>query len=226
MQQIIKKVMIALVVISLLYFLYQWTPLSKFLSLPYIQAQGLRFKALVEQKYLLAAMAYILLFAGTIALALPTSILLTLLGGYLFGTIYGTIYAMLGVTAGVVIAFLIMRFFLQRSLHQVHKEKLEHFQQSIAAYGVSYILILHFSAVLPYFVINAFAILSGISLRTVVWTTMVGFLPQAIVYAMAGKELGSIKKINDLFSWQLMLACFLLMCLAMVPMLIKKLKKQ
>ena len=221
----LKKLGIFAGIILGLWVLYRFTPLYEYFALDYIKERSLYFKQFVNDHYLLSVGIYMLVFISTIALSVPSSIILTLLGGYLFGIWHTSIISTISVTVGVTIAYIVYKYLLQDTLAQTYKDRAEQFEKQMREHGASYLLMLNFSTVFPYFVINAFAALSRVSVWTVVWTTAIGFIPQAFVYAYAGQGLGSIKKVNDIFSTNVIIAFVLLILLALVPMLIKRFKK-
>jgi len=179
----------------------------------------------VAQYYIWSVLSYILFFAATIAASIPSSIVLTLLGGYLFGAIAGAGYATCAVTLGVGIAYLIYRRLLVSSKSSTYQDAAQRFEQAMKEQGRSYLLVLHFSAVLPYFVINSLAALARVPVWTVVWTAAVGFLPQGLIYAFAGKELGSITTVNDIFTTPVVVAFLLLLVLAFIPIIVRRYKQ-
>ena len=209
-----------------LWLLYRFTPLYDYITLAYMQEQSNYFKGFVEQHYWLTVAIYMLLFIVTIASSVPSSIILTLLGGYLFGALAGAFYATGSVAIGVTIAYSVFRLFLQDTLRQIYKKRADRFEQLMKEEGASYLLMLNFSAIFPYCIINALAAIARVPIVTVIWTTVVGFLPQGIVYAYAGKELGAIEKVQDIFSREVIFAFILLILLACIPIVIKRYKKQ
>src|ERR1700726_3388631 len=56
-----------------------------------------------------AALAFILAYAGLVALSVPGAALFTLAGGFLFGPWLGTAYALIGATSGATLVFLAVR---------------------------------------------------------------------------------------------------------------------
>ena len=110
-------------------------------------------------------------------------------------------------------------------MSELYAARVVKFRQALQEYGMSYLLMLHFSAVFPYFIINSVALFAEVPLKTILWTTVVGFFPQAFVYAFAGKKLGSIRSVGDVFSPTVVLAFLLLILLACIPILLKKYKK-
>ncbi len=223
---VIKKIAYFGLFFVVFWLLEYYTPIGHYFSLAYIQEKSVYFKQLVEQNYSLAVLLYLGIFISTVAFSLPTSIVLSLLGGYIFGTWFGALYSTISVTVGASIAYLSYRLFFSDMLHQMYAERAKKFEQTMKESGVSYLLMLHFSTVVPYFVINAVAALSRVPFFTVMWTVAVGFLPQAFVYAFAGKELAEIKQVSDIFSTEVTIAFILLILLACIPILLKKYQKK
>ncbi len=220
-----KKILLAIGIVAIAWGLYSFTPLHDYLALSSLQERSDSFKLFVDQHYWLSIVIYMALFTLTIALSLPTSIVLTLLGGYLFGAVQGALCATISVTLGVLVAYSFFRLFLQNLLRDLYKAQAEQFEIAMKKDGISYLLMLHFSAVLPYFIINAFAALARIPVLTVIAATCIGFLPQGIIFAYAGKEFSHIAHVNDIFSWKIILVFALLMVAASVPMAINRYKK-
>ena len=205
--------------------IYTYTPVGRYFSLGYVQEQSGHYKSFVDTHYYMVVLCYMAVFILTVALSMPSSIILTLLGGSLFGTLAGATYAIISVVIGVTIACEVYRRFFFKSIGELYAERIAKFREALREYGVSYLLMLHFSAVFPYFIINSVALFAEVPLRTILWTTMVGFFPQAFVYAFAGKKLGSIRSVSDIFSPTVVLAFVLLILLACIPILLKKYKK-
>ncbi len=198
---------------------------GKYVTLERFKEHSHYLKQLVTQHYLQAVLIYLVIYAVIIACSLPAVPLLTIAGGFLFGAIPGAIYANIGATVGATIAFLLFRYFFRRFARDRYGARLERFKQQITKYGATYLLILHFITIFPYFVINTLAALTDISIWTFIWTTIVGFIPLSFVYTFAGEQLGCIKSIRDVFSPSMAVAFILLVLLSLLPIIIKRFKR-
>jgi uncharacterized membrane protein YdjX (TVP38/TMEM64 family) len=223
--ELIKKILLFIACAVGTWLLYEFTPLKHYFSLGYVKEQSDHYKSLLESHYYTVVLCYMAVFIATVALSMPSSIILTLLGGSLFGTVAGALYAIISVVIGVTCACLVYKRFFFKSLGELYVDRIAKFRVALKEYGVSYLLMLHFSAIFPYFIINSLALFADVPLRTIIWTTFVGFFPQAFVYAFAGKELASIRSVRDIFSPAVVLAFALLILLACIPILFKKFKK-
>lgn len=201
---------------------YSW--LSKYVTLEQIKAHSLAFKSFVDVHYGWSILIYSGIYALTIAIGIPGVAPLSLLGGFLFGVLLGTIYGAIGATIGSLVAFCIVRYILRDWVHRRYGHQLKRFNAQMRKYGANYLLMVHYASVIPFFFINSLAALADINFWTFTWTTVAGFIPLALIYSYAGRELGTIQSIKDILSPPLMAAFGLLIFLAFLPILIKHFK--
>lgn len=211
---------VALILAAIYYF-----DVKSYFSLLALQDRMQQLYYFVQLRYVESVVAYIVAFAAIMACAVPAMPVLTVTGGYLFGAGFGLLYAMIGCLVGATISFLAVRYIIRGTVHQRYGLQLERFKEKLHEQGVcSYLLMLQFITVVPFFVINTLAALADVSFFTFFWTTAVGSLPMVFVYALAGKQLGTLNSINDLFSPSVVLMIALLVCLSLMPILVKRLR--
>jgi len=199
--------------------------IQQYINLSSLKANRVYLQHVVQANYFLAVLIYIAIYIAVVAFLIPIAALCTIAGGFLFGTFWGAVYANVGATTGAIVAFLLVRHSIGKSFQERYKDRLNKFNKSVHEQGVMYLILIHFIAVIPFFVINVLAGLTKISLWTFTWTTSVGIFPGALVYAFAGQQLNTIKSIRDIFSLPLILAFLLLALLAVLPMWIRRYKK-
>lgn len=216
---------LSIIVIALVLTL-KFTPVGSYLTLSQIQRNMVCFKQYVEQNYIISALTYTSILVVMAAVSVPVIVFYVLLGGFLFGTIAGALYSVIGATLGATISFLIFRYALHDTLKKKYAHGLASFHEKMKDHGTSYILVLHYLSVVPFFVINSFAALSPITLKQFIGITIMGCLPLFFVYAFAGRELGTIHSTKDIFSPEVIAACALLIGLALLPIVIKKLRNK
>ena len=84
----------------------------------------------------------------------------------------------------------------------------------------------------PFWLVNLAPAFLGVPLRTFVWTTFVGIIPGSFVFAQAGTGLGAILDSNQefsihaIFNWQVKIALIALGIFALLPILIKKIRRK
>jgi uncharacterized membrane protein YdjX (TVP38/TMEM64 family) len=195
--------------------------LGRYLTLESLQMKSRYLKSMVDQHYTSAVIVYCVTVMFLVALSLPVVAVFALLGGYLFGAVHGGLYVATAATLGGLGAFVVFRNAFANALKQKYSTKFERFNERITTYGVQYILILHYSMLMPFFVMNTLAALSNISLAKYIWITLLGLLPPCMVFAFAGRQFGQIATLRDAFSINVVMAMSLLILLALIPLIIR-----
>ena len=138
-----------------------------------------------------AALAFILTYAGLVALSFPGAELLTIAGGFLFGRWLGTAYAVIGATAGATIMFLAARAGLA-GLAARAGPWVRRFETGFRKDALSYLLVLRLVPLFPFWLVNLVAGAIGMRLWVYVLGTFIGIIPGAFVYASLGSGLGAL----------------------------------
>lgn len=214
---------ILLLLLIVLYIVYQYF-FAHYVTLENIRQHCGILCDFAARYYIASVLVYIIIYAALVASSLPVVAPLTILGGFLFGTFWAIVYATIAATMGAIISFLLFRSASKVAIPEKYEAQLAKFSKGLEEYGAFYLLIIHFMFVVPFFVINALAAFAKVSLWRFIWTTAVGFLPCAIVYAFAGKQLMVIRSAGDIFSWKIIVALMLLIGVMLLPILLKKRK--
>jgi uncharacterized membrane protein YdjX (TVP38/TMEM64 family) len=147
--------------------------------------------SLVQRWGFVAALLYIAVYAGLVALSVPGAAILTIAGGFLFGTWLGTLCAILGATLGATGVFLATRAGLgglaRRAGPLVGK-----LEAGFRADAFSYLLVLRLVFIFPFWLVNLVPALVGVRLSTFILATFLGIIPGAFVYASLGSGLGNV----------------------------------
>ena len=198
--------------------------LARFFSLTTLQSNATLLSTFSRDYYLLSILAFVTVFSSIIIFSIPVTGPFTLLGGFLFGMLRGALFSTVGAIVGATLSFFIFRRGLSDFVQQKYGDKLKTFKRNIKHHGGSYLLMLQFSTVVPYGVINMLAALSGVPLWTFLWTTALGFMPYALIYTFAGSRFTTITSVGDIFSPSVIAAFVLLMLLSIVPLIVRRLR--
>jgi uncharacterized membrane protein YdjX (TVP38/TMEM64 family) len=210
----------ALIILALCFLVYFYA--GHYFSLGALQQKSLYLRESVSVHYTAVLTLYTLLYTLSIVVGIPGIGPFTLLGGFLFGAIPALLASLVAITVGITSSFLIMRYFFAQTLGQKFAQKKVKFAERMQRYGPTYLITLNLLTIVPFFVINSLAVLSGVSVWTTVWTSIVGSIPMLIVYACAGKQFAEISSMRDLFSPQLIAAFIILILLSLIPLAIKR----
>ena len=145
-----------------------------------------------DANYLVAALVYIAIYAVATAFSFPGGLALTLTGGFLFGTILGGAFAVLGAGLGAIAIFLIVKAGLGDALRERAGPFIKKAEAGFQANEVSFLLIMRLVPAIPFFAANIVPAFLGAKTFTYIWTTFLGIIPGAVVYASVGAGLGAV----------------------------------
>lgn len=182
-----------------------------------------------DQNWLLAALAFMVVYMLVVAFSVPGAVWLTLVGGLLFGTIFGSIFVVTAATLGATAVFLAARTALGDSLRQRASGWMSRMEDGFREGEVSYLLIMRLVPVVPFFVANLAPAFLGARTFTFLWTTLLGIIPGTVVYISIGAGLGTqlaageAPDLGVIFEWHILGPLLGLAALASLPILLKKL---
>jgi uncharacterized membrane protein YdjX (TVP38/TMEM64 family) len=218
-----KQIIIALCIFALI-ILIRFSGLHELLTFEMLRQYRDQLLLITAQHYIISVGIFILLYIAVVALSIPGAIVLSLAAGFLFG-FWGIIYVNIGATIGAIAAFLVARYLIGDWLQKRYAEKFASFNKEIAENGHNYLLTLRLIPVFPFFLVNIFAGITKTPLVTYTWTTMTGIAPASFVFIYAGRQLGLIDKPDDILTWQILLVFVFFGLLTLIPVFLKKLKK-
>lgn len=217
---IVGLVLVALIVIAYL------LGLADYITLEQLKIHRIAFKQFVDTHYISSVFIFVSVYIIAIALCFPSASLITIAGGFLFGASLGTVYSVTGATIGALLSFTLVRYFFAKAMQRRYAQQMRTFSDMLAQDGISFLLFVRLVAIFPFFLINILISLTHIPLRTFAWTTALGIIPGTFVYAFAGKQLNTLKSVKDILSPQILLAFVLLGLLALLPVIIKRVRKR
>jgi uncharacterized membrane protein YdjX (TVP38/TMEM64 family) len=194
---------------ALILFVMIFTDFGDKLSLSRIQKGASALKEHVENHYVPAVLVFVLTYVA-VNLWFPAAAVLTLLAGFLYGTILGTIYVDAATTLGAVIAFGVSRNVAGKWIQHRWNQQLQGFNRAISRYGDEYLLLVRIIPVMPYFLVNFLAGLTKVRPIAFAWTTALGSLPGILIYCYAGRQLLTIKSMDHVLTFEVIIAFILL----------------
>ncbi len=216
------------------------------ISLEALVRHRMAIDAFVSEHRVLAVLAYIALYIAAVALSLPGAVFLTVTGGFLFGLAVGASAAVIGATIGATLIFLVARTALGEPLLRRAGPRATQLAQGFRDDAFSYLLFLRLVPAFPFFLVNLVPAFAGVRLAPFVAATALGVIPGALVYAFAGTGLDSVIAAQknaygdclaagrsdcqlsfdakDVLTPQLLGALIALGLLALVPVVVKRLR--
>jgi uncharacterized membrane protein YdjX (TVP38/TMEM64 family) len=166
--------------------------LTQYLSLDTLRQHRRVLTELVSLHPVLAACAYMLVYAASTALSLPGGLVLTLAGGFLFGAALGAGLTVFAATCGAVLVFLFARSMAGDKGLERFGPKAAALAQNIQRNAWSYLLVLRLVPAFPFFLVNLVPAFAGVNLKTFGLTTFFGIIPGTAVIALSGAGLGKV----------------------------------
>jgi uncharacterized membrane protein YdjX (TVP38/TMEM64 family) len=204
--------------------LVRFSPIGTLLTFENLKKHREEFLALVQGHYLQSVAAFIAGYIVFTALSVPGAVILTLAGGFLFGPLWATIYIDIGATTGATFSFLIARYLLGSRLQEKYRNQLSTFNKEMGKNGPRYLLTLRLIPVFPFFLINFLSGLTNVTAETFIWTTALGIIPATIIFAYAGRQVGTINAVSEVLSARVIIALSVLGALALFPAVYNRIK--
>ncbi|MEM7544189.1 MAG: TVP38/TMEM64 family protein [Pseudomonadota bacterium] len=181
-----------------------------------------------DANYAVAALTFMAIYALATAFSFPGGLALTLTGGFLFGTWFGGTFAVTGATIGAIAIFLAAKTGLGDALRSRAGGWVKKAEAGFRENEISFLLIMRLVPAIPFFAANIVPAFLGASTINYAWTTFVGIIPGALVYASVGAGLGAVFAAGEdpnfglIFEPQVLGPLLGLAALSALPIVIKK----
>jgi uncharacterized membrane protein YdjX (TVP38/TMEM64 family) len=179
-----------------------------------------------EAHFVAALVIGFFVYAGAVAFSLPGGLILSLSMGFVFGRWVGTVLVVLAATVGATIVFLAARYIFADAARKRLGALGEKINAGFTENAFSYMLFLRLVPAFPFFLVNLAPAFTSIPLRTFVLATFIGIIPGTFVFVNLGETLGRIDSLQGLVSVETLGAFALLGLLALVPIIVKKMKSK
>lgn len=216
------------------------------LSLETLVRHRMAIDAFMAHHMVAALGAFIAIYIVVVALSIPGALFLTITGGILFGTLIGGAASVTGATIGATLIFLVARSACGENIIRRAGPLACKLAAGFRADAFSYLLFLRLVPAFPFFLVNLVPAVAGVKLRTFTAATAIGIVPATFVFAFFGSGLDSVLAaqegpyraclasgrsecpihfdIGAIVTPQLLAAFAALGALALIPVVIKRLK--
>jgi uncharacterized membrane protein YdjX (TVP38/TMEM64 family) len=160
------------------------------LSLETLRAHRQEIVGFVSDNRALSALCFVAAYVTVVALSLPSALLLTLTGGFLFGAALGSLLTVIGATLGATLLFIFARTMMGEDALAYFGTRGAKLARAIRANAWTYLLVLRLLPLFPFFLVNVIPALAGVRLRTFVATTFIGIFPATFLFSLSGAGLG------------------------------------
>jgi uncharacterized membrane protein YdjX (TVP38/TMEM64 family) len=216
------------------------------LSLETLVRHRMAIDAFMDHHMVAALGAFIAIYIVVVSLSIPGALFLTITSGIVFGTLIGGAASVVGATTGATVIFLVARSACGENLVRRAGPLACKLAAGFRADAFSYLLFLRLVPAFPFFLVNLVPAIAGVKLRTFVAATAIGIVPATFAFAFFGSGLDSVLiaqegpyraclaagrtecpihfDIGALVTPQLLAAFAALGALALIPVLVKRLR--
>ena len=155
------------------------------------------------------------------AIGVPGTVFV-IVGGAVYGLWWGTLWSVVGATLGAIAAFWLARYLLHDwfAARFKHNTYVQNISRALCKKGLSCVLVIRFSPVSPFNLVNFALGLTPVSTRTYSIGTLIGIIPGTLIYTwlgVTGAEALSGGKLLPLFCCLLLLAI-----ISAVPLIVSR----
>ena len=233
---------IPIIIIFLIMGIGFWQGWHEHISLSSLIRQRTQLAGIVSENLVLAILIYVCIYIGTVTFSFPGASFLTITGGFLFGWHLGGIFTAFAATCGASFIFLAAKTSFGKVLREKAGPQLNRFADGFQKNAFNYLLFLRLVPVFPFWFVNIAPALFNVKLGVYIVATSIGILPGTFVYSYIGAGLESVIvaqersnpgcseqgtceiEINALVTPELIVAIAGLGVLAIVPVLIQKIR--
>ena len=195
-----KKILILISVLVVIFSLFYFLGGDKYLDFNYLKEQQKSFQQYSEQNFLLTVVVFMLIYIAVSAFALPGAALLTLLGGAIFGLLWGLILVSFASTIGATLSMVVARFFIRESIEKKFPDFVKKVNRGIEKEGWMYLLTMRLVPAIPFFVVNLVMGVTKMKILVFALVSQIGMLAGTVIYVNAGTQLANIKDPKDIFT--------------------------
>lgn len=162
----------------------------------YVSLDGLRehradLTALVAAQPVLTAAAFFAVYVTLVAVAFPSTIVLTLAGGYLFGMAGGAL-STVAATAGAILLFFAAQTAFGEGLRRRFRGVLARLEEGFRGNAFLYLLSLRLFPFVPFVAVTLAGAFFGARWRAFGLATLIGTAPATFIYTGVGAGAGAI----------------------------------
>ena len=224
------KKFIPLLIILIILGLFFYFQGYDYLSFTTLNAHYHALQLYIQQHYVVGVLVFMAIYVVVVAASIPGAAILTLTGGFLFGPWLGTLYIIFAASIGAALIFLAVKTALGKYLEAKASSWLGRFEAGIQQNAFSYLLMLRFIPIFPFFVVNIAAGLLEVRLRDFFLSTLIGIIPGTFIYASVGNGLGELFALGQqpaldvIFKPAILWPLVGLAALSLLPVVYKKIK--
>ncbi len=205
--------------------------LGHYFSFHHLRMHRAQIMGYVAEHRMMAPIVFMLIYLAVVALSVPAGAFMSITSGFLFGAAMAATYNVIAATIGATLVFLIAKTAFGDPFRARAGPFLKRMEAGFRKNALSYLLVLRFVPLFPFFVVNLVPAFLGVPLPIFVLGTLIGIIPASVVYALAGASLGAVFDAGSefsprgIFTPEMIAALIGLALLSLVPVAYRKMRR-
>ncbi|MBY0110031.1 MAG: VTT domain-containing protein [Candidatus Babeliaceae bacterium] len=192
MKQVYRNLIFLCLFFFLVACLWHFCNLKVYLDLTMIKNNQHFLVAQIHNRPLFYGGLYIFIFFILTLSALPVTLTMATMGGFLFGSFAATIYSLSAILASSICAFKLSKKMFGNYVQEKYSQELYVFNMNFKKYGFYYLMLVRIVPIIPFFMVNLAAGLTHIDTKKFIVATILGALPIIGICSYLGSQCASL----------------------------------
>lgn len=180
----------------------------------------------VQDNFVLAMGAYLLIYITAVALSFPGASFLTIAGGAVFGWFVGGTLTIIGATIGASIIFLIAKTSLGDFLAEKAGPRMAKLRDGFQKDAFNYLLTLRLAPVVPFWITNLAPAFFGMDLARYALATFINIIPGTYTYSFISEQVGTSFEKDSNIVTNVTFGLIALAVASVVPLIVKYIRNR
>lgn len=222
----LKKIFL-IILFSIIVISFFLLDLDNFFSIDFIKRNNDFFQNFINENFLFSLIVFYLLFLVLLFFFLPFSAIMLIFSGFSFNIYISIPLSIITITIGGLFNFLLLKkinliIFFEKAKYWLNKISLTFKNNEF-----QYLLLLRLIPI-PFIIQNAITVLLNISAKKFFFATLLGVIPYAVIYSLAGLQLRKVIDksefitIKDILNYENFFVVFLLIFFILMSIFFKK----
>ncbi len=192
MKQVYRNLIFLCLFFSLAASIWYFGNLRSYLNLATIKNHQQLLLTHIHHHPFLSGACYIFIFFVLTLSALPVTLVMATIGGFLFGTFFATVYSLSAILASSICIFKLSKKMFGNYVQEKYSKDLHLFNNYFEKYGLYYLILVKTIPVIPFFMVNLAAGFTHINTKKFIVATIIGALPIIGICSYLGSQCASL----------------------------------
>lgn len=192
MKQVYRNLIILCLFFSIVAWLWHVGNLKAYVNLTTIKDNQLFLHSHINNSPIFSGCIFMLIFFILTLSALPVTLIMITIRGFLFGAISASIYALVALLASSLCVFKLSEKFFGHYIQEKYAHELKKFNDNFKKYGFYYLILARAIPIIPFFIVNLASGFTQVTTKIFLITTAIGSLPTILIFSYLGSQCAAL----------------------------------